>query len=206
MTKFLSLLLTFNFFSNAYAQENSSTTQRPLMEVSLGIGNLTKYVRRVQTNQDGSKNTFEFNPFLVAALDYNFTPMWGIRPSFGITVPESGRDDSLTKFDYYLLADGLLNIEQFSFKAGAGLYFNFIKGKGGEQVLRNGTSSSSFTVPSGTSTARNVIADFGFDWRFLPEFAAQLQIFLFNPHDSVSRSVTYTLGVSYFWDISPPNR
>lgn len=179
------------------------TKATPSSELNLGLGTMTQNFRKVQTTVSGDKNNFKFDPYFSAAIKYPLTPQFSLVPSFGMTIPrKSEKDDNITKFTYYFLAEAAFHFNSdLSFKAGPGLSFNYLSGKGGEKILNNGTSNSSFPVPAGSATTRNLILSLGGDYRFLPHWALQIQTLFFNPHDSISRSITYTLSILFYFDL-----
>lgn len=180
-------------------------TKSPLTSAfNIGLGTMTQNFRKVQTTVGGDKNNFKLDPYLSAAIKYPLTAQFSLVPSFGSTIPrKSEKDDNITKFTYYFLTEAAFHLNsQLSFKAGPGLSFNYLSGKGGEKILNNGTTSSSFPVPSGSATTRNLIFSLGGDFRFLGHWAFQMQTLFFNPHDSVSRSITYTLSILFYFDLA----
>lgn len=184
-------------------EEETKAAPTPSSELNLGLGTMTQNFRKVQTTVGGDKNNFKFDPYLSAAIKYPLSPQFSLLPSFGMTIPrKSEKDDNITKFTYYFLAEAAFHLNSdLSFKAGPGLSFNYLSGSGGEKILNNGTSSSSFPVPAGSATTRNLIFSLGGDYRFFPHWALQIQTLFFNPHDSISRSITYTLSILFYFDL-----
>lgn len=185
-----------NIENNSANGKSANNVQRP--ELGLGIGTMTQYFRKVQTSSSGDTNNFKFEPYISFALKYPISPRFSLRPSAGLTIPHSGRDDNITKFTYYLLGEAALNFENWTFKGGPGLSMTYYKGKGGEARLNNGNGYTSFAVPSGNATTRNVILSLGAEYRFIAKWAAQFQTMIFNPHVSDSRAITYSLSAVYF--------
>ncbi len=167
-------------------------------ELGIGAGTMTQSFRKVQINSSGNKNNFTFAPYFSLSLKFPLSERFSLLPSGGITFPQTGRDENITKLTYYLLGEGALQFNDFTIKGGTGFSMNYYKGKGGEALLNNGNGVTSFTVPSGSSTTRNIILSLGAEYRFIAKWAAQLQTIILNPHTSQSRAVTYTLSAVFF--------
>jgi len=182
------LLLFMSFQLNSYAA---------LKDVALGIGTQTQFVGKVQTNEAGSTNKFEFNPYLTAQAEIPFTESFSFFPEFGFLIPDSTRDPLISKMTFFVLGGLGYAINDWVLRIGLGLQMTRISGKGGTQVLDNGTGQTSFPMPDSTATSRNVITNLGVDYFFHSDWSARVESTIYNPINSRNRSFGYQLAVQY---------
>lgn len=100
---------------------------------------------------------------------FNLNPQWGISPlinytPFGHKSPDGGEKTTLLAIGARLYR----NLGQFDFKLGPGMLFYTVSGSGGSVSLNNGAGTTSFGIPSTSSTARMLYIDagFGIDFSF----------------------------------------
>lgn len=166
-------------------------------DVSFGIGTQTQFVGKVQTDETGSTNKFEFNPYLTAAAEVSLTDKFSFYPEFGILIPESTKDPLISKMTYFFIGSLGLEIRDWVIRAGLGLSMTTISGDGGTQVLDNGNGQTSFPMPEGSATARNVILNLGTEYFIHQDWSGRLETNVYNPINSRNRSFTYQLAFYY---------
>jgi hypothetical protein len=185
----------------------STVTLSAIEDVSFGIGTQTEFVGKVQSDESGSTNKFEFNPYLSAAAEVSFSEKLSFCPEFGLLIPDSTRDPLISKMTYFFLGSLGYEIRDWVLRAGLGLSMTRISGKGGTQVLDNGSGQTSFPMPEGSATSRNVILNLGTDYFLHPDWSARIETSVYNPINSRNRSFTYQLAVHYhFHDILGLNK
>lgn len=166
-------------------------------DVSFGIGTQTQAVGKVQTDEAGSTNKFEFNPYLTAAAEVSITDNFSFYPEFGILIPDSTRDPLISKMTYFFLGSLGFEIRDWVIRAGLGLSMTRISGDGGTQVLDNGNGQTSFPMPEGSATSRNVILNLGTEYFIHQDWSSRLETSVYNPANSRNRSFTYQIAFYY---------
>jgi hypothetical protein len=173
-------------------------------ESYIGLQTLTQGVGKIQTDETGSTNKFDFVPL------FNFGARFGLSPDFSLglelaqSLPKSGEDSEIKKyytllsvpFNYHLGQDWVFNLH-------TGFFFTHITGPGGTKNVPNGTGTSDFFLPEGTSSAMNYIFGTGVQYLTPYKISVRADIFTFNTISSSSRYVNYTIGLQYhlgeFW-------
>lgn len=174
-----------------------------LSDLSVGIGSSAQYVKRVQIDETGKLNNFDSNLFLTTSVKLDLPwKRFAIYPQLGFLFPEKGRDPLIKKWHYYLISDLGFQIHRFVIRAGVGLYMTRISGSGGTQDLPNGSSTTSFFMPSKSTTARNLIANVGAHFLIHRLWSGSLAVHAFNLEDSTDRAFSYSFAFHYhFGDI-----
>ena len=166
-------------------------------DLYLGAGSLTQFVKKVQVDESGTQNEFQFNPMIQGGANITLRGRMSLLPEFSFTLPKSGRDKNIKRFTYHMLAPLGLPYKSFLFRAGLGLSLTRISGPGGEETLGNGTSSTSFPLPTEASTSQNIIVLVGAEYEFLKSWSGRVETFCFNPFDNLNRAFSYTLSIQY---------
>ncbi|AYF44351.1 hypothetical protein BALOs_1348 [Halobacteriovorax sp. BALOs_7] len=166
-------------------------------EFSLGIGNMTKYVGKVQKDLDGGRNYFDFNPYLRANYRSDFYWDKKLILEIGLTIPQEGADDAVTVTNLWLQALIEHVISDFRLQAGAGLFFTYTKMDGEVQTLGNGISTQQYNTPSDVQTAVNNILVIGSDYLLNKDIFINGQISAFNIEDGDERAFSYGLSINY---------
>lgn len=200
MKKFSRILLLFLCLTplGAFALQDGKLNFEG--DFSLGLGTITKYIGKIQTDLDGDRNYFSFNPFVRAnyrtrfefgtrAQDFNF--------ELGLTFPDSGADPAVTVTDLWALVLLEHKFKGFRLNGGVGLYFTYTKMDGRIQTLNNGTSTQSFYTPEELQTAVNNIVVIGGDFIINKEIYTALQLSVFNIEDGLERAFSYALSLNY---------
>lgn len=187
--KYLTFLIGLLFFSN--------TGFAFTYDANFSLGNLCEFVGKIQTNDNGSTNTCEFNPYLSGALDIPLTSQFIVSPELGFTFPKHGRDDNISKMTLFALANTKYHFGFMYILGGAGLYFTRISASGGTEELNNGTSTSSFPLPEGAVYSRNFIVNAGLGVNFTKEFSADLHTYVFNLLSSDDRAFSVLINGTY---------
>jgi hypothetical protein len=166
-------------------------------DVTFGIGTQTQFVGKVQSDEVGSTNKFEFNPYLTAAAEVSLTDNFSFYPEFGVLIPDSTRDPLVSKMTYFFLGSFGYELRDWVVRAGLGLSMTRISGDGGTQVLDNGNGQTSFPMPEGSATSRNVILNLGTEYFIHQDWSARVESSVYNPINSRNRAFTYQLAFYY---------
>lgn len=172
-------------------------------DFTVGVGNITQFVGKVQTDTAGGTNGFEFSPYLNFGLELPL-PFFklSILPQLGLLIPKDGRDKRINKFEYFIIGDIGRHFSDFLIRLGAGLFMTNINSDGGTQELQNGNTTTAFYMPSRSYTARNLILDLGVEYMPHKKWSVRTEALVFNAEDSLDRAFSYTISFHYhFSDI-----
>ncbi|MGZ3788628.1 MAG: hypothetical protein ACXVLQ_08905 [Bacteriovorax sp.] len=166
-------------------------------DAALSLGNLCEYVGKIQTNDSGSTNVCTFTPYLSGSVDFPLTPLFALSPEAGFSFPKSGRDENISKMNLFILANTKYKFSPFHVLGGLGFFFTRISGKGGNEELNNGTSTSSFPLPDSTIYSRNFILNLGLGASFDSHWSADLHTYVFNLLESEDRAFSIVINGTY---------
>jgi hypothetical protein len=178
---------------------DSQTASQYSKDTYVSVGNLCEYIGTIQTDDNGGKNFCSLLPTLTLNLDYFVKPNLAITPQFGATLPQSGRDDKISRMSLFGLLNAKYKTQYLNFIGGTGLYITRVWGPGGEQLLNNGSGTDSFPLPSEAVYSRNLIINLGVSADFSPTISAELYTYIFNAldKDKKDRSLSAGLSLSY---------
>lgn len=180
------------------------TTQASWNDLNFSAGIMDPMVGQIQTSASGDTNKMDFKPLLEISGSYALNESWHLIPSFGFMLPgdTDTRDDNITKLSYYFLANGAYIWNDFSFRAGTGLYITYIKGSGGTENLPNGLGVDSFPVPDESANTTNIVLSGGASYKFHENFSTKFETMLFNTLSSRNKAVSYSLVATYHFNDS----
>ena len=194
--KKISLYLLIALSSNVHANPESKNFF-DINDVFVGGGSLTQFVGKVQTDEAGSTNSFDFLPYVAGGVEFQLYNSFSFNPQLGISFPKSGRDENIKKMTYWFQFPVAYNLEAFQFSFGPGLLYNRISSSGGTQTLSNGVGSTEFPLPDGSSISSNLTVNLAADWEFYQNISAKVESWVINLTDSESRSFSYALSAYY---------
>ncbi len=170
----------------------------------LGLQTLTQGVGKIQTDLEGSTNKFDFVPLLHFGVRFGLAPEFSLGAELAQSLPHSGEDSEIKK--YYTMLSTPFNYhlrKNFVFTFFPGFFLTHISGPGGTKNVANGTGSSDFFLPDGTTTAMNYMLGLGAQYQTPYKFSVRADLFTMNTISGSSRYFNYTLGVQYhvgeFW-------
>jgi len=166
-------------------------------DIFAGAGNLTQFVGRVQTDESGSTNSFEFNPYITGGASFHLFESFTFDPELSFDFPDSGDDKYITTWTYWIQMPVAYRYRDLKFKLGPGFLFNRISAEGGTVTLNNGTGSSDFPIPNGSSTSRNLTLNLAVEWNFVKDVSGKVEGWAINLTDSESRSFNYAFSFYY---------
>ncbi|ATH08343.1 hypothetical protein BIY24_10400 [Halobacteriovorax marinus] len=194
--KKISLLLFFALSIKTMAQDTGKSIFS-INDVFLGGGSLTQFVGKVQTDESGSKNSFDFLPYIGGGVEFHLHDSFSLIPQLAISFPRSGRDENIKKLTYWFQFPVAYRLEKFQLSFGPGLLYNRISSSGGTQSIRNGTGTTEFPLPNGSSISSNLTLNLGLDWTFYQDISAKFETWIVNLSDSESRSYSYAISAYY---------
>lgn len=165
--------------------------------LGLSLGNLCEYIGKIQTDDNATTNLCSFNPYMATSVDFALTNQFFFSPELGLSFPQSGRDENISKMSLFALANTKFKFSEFHFIGGAGLFFTRIAGKGGTEELNNGTTTSSFPLPDSTIYTRNFILNLGLGANFGQEWSVEAHTYIFNLLESEDRAFSLAINGTY---------
>lgn len=166
-------------------------------DVNLSLGNICEYVGKIQTDDNGSLNVCNFNPYIAGAIDYSLNKQFILSNEYGLTLPQSGRDKNINKSSLFVLANIKYKYNNFHSIAGLGIFSNRIKGPGGEERLNNGNIYDSFPLPDSTTYTLNLILNLGVGIDIDKAWSADLHSYIFNALTSEDRAFSIAVNGTY---------
>jgi hypothetical protein len=158
----------------------------------LGVGTLFYNMSRVSTTETASKGLLGtvFIPTLGVTGDF-----WLISPNLSYTVLGKTDPDGPKTHILTLSVPFKYSLGPVFLKGGPGILFDMLSGPGGTAVLNNGTSTATFTLPSGSTTSRILFIDLGAGVPFYDIFRWDLDLFMTGALSS-KRAVSILTQVS----------
>jgi hypothetical protein len=203
MPKFLFMLILLVLPQLTSAKPEIQRSWLPqYSEIGLVLNNA--HMRKVQTDEEGSLNTFRPKLNIQGALNWPLIKALSLSTELHLGLPQKGRDENIKKINWSLLFPLVFTLpnERFRLRSGAGLSFLRIWGPGGTARLDNGIGSDNFFLPSEAQTTMNTLWFIGAEFLWSPEWSARLDAQVFNLTDSVSRSFSTLLSVHYHFEIN----
>lgn len=165
----------------------------------VGLGSTTRNFSTAQKESSGSTVKFALNPTLLigTTLPFFFS---GLYFSPGIGYAKYSTKDSTTRNEIilqYHLSQMLL--PNFLLQYGFSNTITKIGGKGGTVVLNNGSSTSTFYIPSETKTSYTASMDIGGELVFTSSLGSRLQFSIDRFLSSKRRRVSHMLTFNYYF-------
>ncbi len=184
----------------ALSTQAADTITQRLKNVGFHVGSLTEFVGAVQVDDRGTKENFTLNPFLGFSTDVNLNNSWTWVPEINWVLPrEAG--DGITKNLFMVRADFAWEASDlYRLRIGTSLMVNNIRGQGGTKRMNNGSGTSEFYVPAESRTSVNNTLDLGGEL-FMEDFSLRFQTFIYALLRSDRRQYSYTLTLSYYYDL-----
>lgn len=182
------------------AEDPNADDSTRFKNIGLHLGGLTEFYNAIQVDNRGQKNKFDFAPFFGASTDIGLTDSWVMVPEFNWVLPQA-IGDGVTKNLFMLRLDGAWRGgDWWRLRVGTSLMINNIRGEGGTKTVSNGGSTSTFYLPSESKTAVNNTLDFGAEALY-DSFAFRFQTYLYSIFRNDRRQVSYSLTLSYYYDL-----
>ena len=192
------LLLALFIFTGGILWNTSLAGPGPL---GLGAGLFNPHMGEVQTDLNGSTKSVDLHPFITATASYNFTQEMALEGHLGLGIPQTSQDQSIKKSYHFANLYFVYRYLNFDFSAGPGVLLTRISGEGGTKTLRNGNTSSSFYIPSASSTASNTTLNIGAGTTFEKLLKANIMAVWTNPTVKEKRSISLNFSLTYILDI-----
>ncbi len=161
------------------------------------IGNICEFIGKIQTDDSGSTNVCSFNPYLSSTVDFTLYKNVILAPEFGITFPQNGRDSNISKMNIVAIVNSKYTFSMLHLFFGAGFYFTRLSSSGGEEILNNGNSTTSFPLPDSAIYTRNFIFNLGARFPINPKWSLDAHSFIFNLYNFEERSFSAVFNLNY---------
>lgn len=168
---------------------------------AVGVGGYVPYVGLYQKDKTSTGNTTDFKPFISAVGRYKVIGRFYFRPEIGRTLSYSpnatGNERQKASSMFGLLNFGVDFLSSSFLNFGIGTFWNKIESKAGLKEFKNGSSTSVFHYPAGTSTSMSSTFNIGLEQGLGP-FSLSFMTYWFQPLESESRTISYSLSLNYF--------
>lgn len=169
--------------------------------VSLNAGFHTEFYNSVQIDDSGSMRKLDYAPTLglgaSVPLDYGFRFL----PELNWVLPRYSGSSRILRNLFMIRGDlGYDPLEWLRLRAGTSLMVLNQHGRGGSTSISNGNSTSTFYYPDENHSSINNTFDLGIEAMY-EQWSLRLQTYTYSLFKEERRQVSYTLFVTYFWDM-----
>ena len=163
----------------------------------VSLGNICEFIGKIQTDDKGATNVCAFNPYLSSSVDFKPFKNINFAPEIGFTFPQTGRDSNINKMNIVALINAKYTFSMLHLFFGTGFYFTRLSAGGGEEVLNNGNSTTSFPLPDSTVYTRNFILNLGARFPINATWSVDAHTFIFNLYNFEERSFSAVFNLNY---------
>jgi hypothetical protein len=185
------------FILFAFCRAPVAYSAKSEFDLYAGLGNLSEFPGTIQTDDQGTTNSFSLIPTLQVGIKYDVWGNFSLNPELILTLPRKGRDPLISKFNYFTLLSAAYNYHDFLFRFGLGLSLQRISGEGGTQALNNGLGTDEFPMPETSSVSQNLITLLGVEYFIVDQVSVRTDVFAYNIEDNLNRAVSYNLSFMY---------
>lgn len=166
-------------------------------DLGIGLGNYCEQIKRVQTDDKGSKNICTFRPFLSTEFFLQAAENFHYGLFLGSSFPQSAKDDFTHRMVLLISPTLRYYYEYFHFQVSLGLQVTRIWGDGGEVTLNNGNTTQTFNLPNESRFARNTVGSLGVGYSLFDNFTLNSDLYLIEALDSDKRAFSLLLQMKY---------
>lgn len=150
-------------------------------------------------HQQDKKNTFSPNIGIVLGAHWALNEKWLLKPEiqYIFFTPEN-KEYSKSLLFYSLHFDYIIH-DKIHLMAGQSIATTTIWGSGGAKVLNDGSSTSTYYLPSQVNKSYNFTTDLGAEFYIIPKLGINLKTYLFELLSSEKRQIHYSLGLNYYF-------
>ena len=171
---------------------------------SLTFGTLNPPLKKIQTDDEGNTSSFEFDPFIGYQFNFGTIPFWPNHtfvPEAGFVYHQVDVSSEYNKSSLYLLYEFSWDLTgNLKLLYGAGNFVTWIFGGGGSVTRNNGSSTSTFYKPSGSSFSFNTSTNLGLELQTTSSLSVLGKALLFDLINSKKRTIRYTVSLKYQFD------
>lgn len=169
--------------------------------VSLNAGFHTEFYNNVQIDDSGGMRKIDYAPTLGVGGYIPLNDGWSFLPELNWVLPRSAGSSQIVKNLVMFRADfGYDPLDWLRLRAGTSLMFLNIHGRGGSTTINNGNDSSTFYYPDENHSSLNNTFDLGLE-AMHENWSLRFQTYTYSLFKEERRQVSYTLFVTYYWDL-----
>ena len=169
--------------------------------ISLNAGFHTEFYNNVQIDDSGGMRKIDYAPTLGMGGHIPLNEDWSFLPELNWVLPRSAGSSQIVKNLVMFRADfGYDPLDWLRFRVGTSLMFLNIHGRGGSTTINNGNDSSTFYYPDENHSSLNNTFDLGLEAMY-EDWSLRFQTYTYSLFKEESRQVSYTLFVTYYWDL-----
>jgi hypothetical protein len=169
-------------------------------DASVGLGNLSEFIGKIQTDDQGNSAIISLNPYLKLNIDFIYdakNPNHIINSEIGLTIPKSDPDPNTHRLKFFGLLNYKYQLESLYTKIGLGLFFTRVWANDGEEELNNGSSTTSFPLPDKATVSRNAIVNLALGHSITTNLNAEIQSMIFNLTNNEDRAFSVGVCLNY---------
>ncbi len=169
-------------------------------KIQMNFGSHTEFYNATQVNESGDKNKFDFSPTIGAGISYDIAPSYSFLPEINWVLPTEV-SSRIIKNIIMLRGDFAYSpIDWFKLRAGTSLIILNQHGRGGRTSINNGNTTTNFYYPNENHSSFNNTFDLGVEFT-KNKWSTRLQTYTYSLFKDEKRTISYTLFLSYLWDI-----
>lgn len=189
-----------SFYATALSAAPSATP--PVDSIYFNVGTHTEFYNAVQVDDSGGMRKFQFAPTFGVGLNIPLDYGWKFLPEFNWVLPFQEESTSrIIKNIFMLRADfGYEVMEWLRLRVGTSFMILNQHGQGGTVQIDNGNSTSTFYYPDENHSSLNNTFDLGAELKY-QDWSFRLQTYTYSLFKEERRQLSYTLFVTYNWDL-----
>jgi len=175
-------------------------SEAKLDKIQLNFGPHTEFYNATQINDSGDKNKFDFSPTIGAGIIYDLGPMYSFQPEINWVLPTEV-SSRVIKNIFMLRGDLAYSpVDWCKLRAGTSLIILNQHGRGGQTSINNGNTTTTFYYPNQNHSSFNNTLDLGIEF-IKNKWSTRLQTYTYSLFKEERRTLSYTLFLSYLWDL-----
>ncbi len=165
--------------------------------IGIGIGTYVPTMSRYQDDIDGSRDSFQFNPYFSVTTYWKIFDSHFLAPELGMAF-HTGTEEEYSKRTMSAFWHLAWQFNpKFLLRYGLGTFWTRISGDGEEVELPNGSSTATFYAPTESATSFNTTFDIGVEYITTQNWGSRFDLFILQPFSSNRRGVSYLLSMVY---------
>lgn len=161
----------------------------------------TDFYDAVQKDTSGGMRKFDLAPTIGIGAPLPVYGEWRFIPEVNWVLPRTTGGSKIIKNIVMLRADAAYDpLEWLRLRAGTSIMILNQHGRGGTTQINNGESSSTFYYPDENHSSINNTFDLGAEAMY-QDWSFRLQTYTYSLFKSERRQVSYSLFVSYYWNL-----
>ena len=170
--------------------------------VTFNFGSHTEFFNDVQDDTKGGMRKFEWGPTIGIGASLPLIQSLRFLPEVNWVLPkDNGEEWKIIQNIFMFRADlGYDPLEWLRLRLGTSLMVLNQHGQGGTTKMDNGNDQSNFYYPEENRSSINNTFDLGIEAMY-EEYSVRLQTYTYSLLEKESRQVSYTLFLTYYWQM-----